>query len=150
MRSPTCCDWLIYQIFHQPGFPWNISGNSLPATFPFRAGALKVRGLPRKARGVICLLPIRWFPKIEENPQITHLFIGFGSIIFTIHFGVALFLETSIPSLSLNHLCQHQKQDLKCYPRFLSSLQWLVVITNPTRRLGNQSPILVTNFGNQY
>ena len=34
-------------------------------------------------------------PKIWENPQIIHLFIGF-SIIFTIHFGVPLFLETPI------------------------------------------------------
>ncbi len=32
-------------------------------------------------------------PKIWENPQIIHLFIG-SSIIFTIHFGVPLFLET--------------------------------------------------------
>ena len=30
------------------------------------------------------------------NPQIIHLFIGFGTIIFTIHFGVPLLLETSI------------------------------------------------------
>ena len=35
------------------------------------------------------------FPKIWENPQIIHLFIGF-SIIFTIHFWVPLFLETTI------------------------------------------------------
>ncbi len=34
-------------------------------------------------------------PKIWANPQIIHLFIGF-SIMFTIHFGVPLFLETSI------------------------------------------------------
>ena len=38
----------------------------------------------------------RWvFPKIWENPQIIHLFIGFSTI-FTIHFGVPLFLETPI------------------------------------------------------
>ena len=36
------------------------------------------------------------FPKIGVKPtQIIHLFIGF-SIIFTIHFGVPLFLETPI------------------------------------------------------
>ena len=29
-------------------------------------------------------------------PQIIHLFMGFGTIIFTIHFGVPSFLETSI------------------------------------------------------
>ena len=34
-------------------------------------------------------------PKIDENSQIIHLFIGF-SIIFTIHFGVPLFLEIPI------------------------------------------------------
>ena len=33
----------------------------------------------------------------QSYPQIIHLFIGF-SIIFTIHFGVALFLETPISS----------------------------------------------------
>ena len=31
-----------------------------------------------------------------KTPQIIHLFIGFGTIIFTIDFGVALFLETPI------------------------------------------------------
>ena len=30
------------------------------------------------------------------SPQIIHLFIGFGTIIFTIHFGLPLFLETPI------------------------------------------------------
>ena len=30
------------------------------------------------------------------SPQIIHLFIGFGTIIFTIHFGVPLFFETPI------------------------------------------------------
>ena len=34
------------------------------------------------------------FPKNGKTPHIIHLFIGF-SIIFTIHFGVPLFLETS-------------------------------------------------------
>ena len=37
-------------------------------------------------------------PKIggKKPPQIIHLFIGFGTIIFTIHFGVPLFLETAM------------------------------------------------------
>ena len=36
----------------------------------------------------------KWvFPKIGKTPQIIHLFIGF-SIMFTIHFGVPVFLET--------------------------------------------------------
>ena len=39
------------------------------------------------------------FPKmVGFSPQIIHLFIGI-SIIFTIHFGVPLFLETSILKL---------------------------------------------------
>ncbi len=46
---------------------------------------------------------LRVFPKIWENPQIIHLFIGF-SIIFTIHFGIPLFLETPMRLLILHIL----------------------------------------------
>ena len=42
------------------------------------------RKLENQAAKYTCI----WvFPKIWENPQIIHLFIGFGTIIFTIHFG---------------------------------------------------------------
>ena len=33
----------------------------------------------------------RCFQKYGETPQIIHLFIGFGTMIFTIHFGVPVF-----------------------------------------------------------
>ncbi len=68
------------------------------------------------------------FPKIWENPQIIHLFIGVGTIIFTIHFGgkIPLFLETSISFMRL--WLGHQDLELRlsigkiCFAR---SGRWL-------------------------